>query len=239
MLTPDSCQVNSVAMVDMQSSQNLTQTAQQILAVKLIQPILDKRRPQRVLLLKHSSCEDLQVAVHGTVQLLSLSTNVSSKDAVLHTRLSALPFESDVFDMVVLQHLVEHGGEAVLDEALRVLAPGGDIVISGLNSAGLRFRFANRSHHYPGLRLNRIIYHLKSESIKIEHCLRTGLACMPWPRPRDSWYGLTLPFADRVILHGHHHSNIKNASVLRFKKAHSPTAATAALDGLSSRKAAS
>jgi len=46
-----------------------------------------------------------------------------------------------------------------------------------------------------------------------------------------------LPFADRVVLHGHHQSNIHNAHILRFRQIKTTGRATAALDGCSSREA--
>lgn len=239
MLTLVSCQVNSVAMVTVDDHQNSGQLAQQSLIISLLQPLLEKRRPQRMLVLKHTCSRDLQCAPISPLQIISLNTEAMAGNAVVHTRLNALPFDNQTFEVIVLQHLVGDGSEAVLSEALRVLAPAGDIIISGLNSAGLRFRVGNRTQQFPGLRLNRIIYHLESHSINIEHCLRMGLAGMSRPTAKESLHGLSMPFSDRVVLHGHHQSNIDGSSILRFKQARPRRAASAALDGLSSREAAS
>ena len=239
MLTFVPGQVNSIAMVDVQSDQYSSQTAQQVLTAKLLQPLLERRRPQRVLILQHDALGQLQLEPIGLIQIIYLSTKAAADNAVLQCRLSALPFTSESFDLIVLQHLVTDGDEDVLREALRVLAPGGDVLISGLNSAGVQYRIRNRQARYPGLRINRIIEHLKSESFVIEHCLRMGLAGLSGPPPRDSWHGMSMPFADHVVLHGHHQSHIGNASILRFKQTRRSRVNTAALDGVSSRKAAS
>ncbi len=226
-------------MTDISDRQSSSRTAQQLLAAKLLQPLLERCRPQRVLLLKHCAAPDLQLAPVSPVQIIRLSADETADRAVLHGRLCALPLASAAFDLVVLQHLISDGSEEVLAEALRTLAPAGDLVISGLNWAGLRYRVGNRANQFPGLRLSRIIYHLKSRSFKIEHCLRMGLAGLSRPSPTDSWYGLALPFADWVAVHGHHQSNAGNTSILHFQRAPRGRVSPAALDGVSSRKAAS
>lgn len=239
MLTLVSCQVNAVAMVAIEDYQISGQSAQMSLTVSLLQPLLEKRRPQRMLVLKHAAGGDLPIKPVSPLQLICLSTDIMAEKAVVHTRLDALPFENQAFEVIVLQHLLNDGSEVVLSEALRVLAPAGDLIISGLNSAGLRYRVGNREAQFPGLRLNRIINHLRSHSINIEHCLRMGLAGMSRPLPKESLHGLAMPFSDRIVLHGHQQSHIDGASILRFKPARPRRVVAAALDGLSSREAAS
>lgn len=197
-----------------------------------------------MLLLKHAAADDLPLEPVNPVQIIRLSADKACADAVVRCRLSALPFEQASFELVVLQQLISDGNEPVMRSALRVLVAGGDLVISGLNSAGLQYRIRNRQDQFQGLRINRIIEHLKSESFTIVQCLRKGLA--GWSRPARKvsshgagWHGLAMPFSDYVVLHGHHQSNIENASVLRFKQAQRSRVATAALDGVGSRKVAS
>ena len=103
----------------------------------------------------------------------------------LQCRIAALPFEEAAFDLVILHHLVADGGEEYLAEALRVLAAGGDIVISGLNSSGLRNRIVNRKTAVPALKLNRICKFLKSQSFNIEQCLLMGLGGFSRPAPKS------------------------------------------------------
>ena len=66
-----------------------------------------------------------------------------------------------------------------------------------------------------------------------------GLGGFSHPSPKATWHGLGYPFADRVMLHGHHQSNIKNAKILRFKQVQPAGLASAALDGCSNRETAS
>src|SRR5690606_27613943 len=108
-------------MVDHQLSQALKQTAQQALTARLLQPLLKKRRPQRVLVLKHALAAGVSVDLGTASEVLNVSSDEHASDAAVQARLSALPFEGETFDLVVLQHLINDGDEAVLTEAIRVL----------------------------------------------------------------------------------------------------------------------
>lgn len=231
--------VNSVAMeVDYTQDQS-SRSAQHKLAAQLLQPLLARRRPSRVLVLKHAKAGDLPLELTNTAQVIRLSTAKPDDNALLQCRIESLPFEEAAFDLVILHHLVADGGEKYLQEALRVLAAGGDIVISGLNSSGLRRHIVNRKNKVPVLKLNRICKGLKSKSFNIEQCMLMGLCGFSRPLVKARWHGLGFPFADRVVLHAHHQTNITNANVLRFRQLKANTRASAALDGCSSREAAS
>ena len=215
------------------------QSAQQTLAAQLLQPLLARRRPDRILVLKHPDATDLPLEPASPAQIIRLSTDEFSENALLNCRLAALPFEEAIFDLVILHHLVHDGTEPFLPEVLRVMVEGGDIVISGLNSSGLRNRIGNRKRRLPALKLDRICGFLKSRSFNVKQCLLMGLGGFSRPAPRATWYGLGFPFADRAVLHAHHQSNIKNASILRFRRTKGSAIASAALDGCSSREAVS
>ncbi|HEY5775847.1 MAG TPA: class I SAM-dependent methyltransferase [Xanthomonadales bacterium] len=214
-------------------------SAQQKLAAQLLQPLLARRRPERILVMKHAGAGDLPLQLVNSAQIIRLSSNESDAGAGLLCRIEALPFEEAIFDLVILHHLVSDGSEKILAEALRVLAAGGDIVISGLNSSGLRNRIANRKHKVPAIKMNRVCRVLKSQSFSIEQCLSMGLGGLSRPAPKAAWHGLRLPFADRVVLHGHHQSNMQSARILRFREIKSAPRPSAALDGCSNREAAS
>jgi SAM-dependent methyltransferase len=239
MLTPVYRQVNFVVMEIDYTLDQSGLSAQQTLAVQLLQPLLARRRPARILILKHDSARDLPMELAYSAQLIRLSADDSSPDAMLRCRISALPFEEATFDLVILHHLVADGSEEYLAEALRVLAAGGDIVISGLNSSGLRNRIVNRKQKVPALKLDRICKLLKSQSFNIEQCLLMGLGGFSRPAPKATWHVFGIPFADRVVLHGHHQSNMGNVRPLRFRQMKTAGRASAALDGCSSREAAS
>jgi SAM-dependent methyltransferase len=214
-------------------------SAQQKLAVQLLQPLLARRRPARILVMKRAGAGDLPLEVANATQVIRLSSGENCDDPVLKCRISALPFEAAAFDLVILHHLVADGSETHLAEALRVLSAGGDIVISGLNSSGLRTRIVNRNQQVPALKMARVCKFLKSQSFNIEQCLLMGMGGFSWPAAKPTWHGLALPFADRVVVHGHHQSKIMNARILRFKQLKSAGRTAATLDGCSSREAAS
>ena len=239
MLTPVYHRVKPVKMVVDYTQDQSAFSAQQKLAARILQPLLARRRPARVLVLKHDAAGDLPLELVNSQQLIRLSTDKSSGDAMLRCHMSALPFDEATFDLVILHHLVADGTEVYTSEALRVLAAGGDIVISGLNSSGLCNRIVNRKQRLPALKLNRVCNLLKSQSFKIEQCLLMGLGGLSRPAPKPRWHGLGLPFADRVVLHGHHQSNIENGHVLRFRPIKASGRTSAALDGCSSREAVS
>ena len=239
MLTPVYCQDNAVAMVPAQTSQQTAHAAQQALVTQLLQPLLARRRPERILVLKHAGAGDLQFETLSPAQIIRLSAGESSPGAGVQCRVDALPFEEAAFDLVILHHLISDGREAFLSEAFRVMASGGDVVISGLNSSGLRNRIVNRKQRMPALKLDRVCNLLKSQSINVELCLLMGLGGFSRPAPKPTWHGLGYPFADRVVLHGHHQSKIKNTNILRFKRVQPAGLASAALDGCSNREAAS
>ena len=121
-------------------------SAQQALAAELLQPLLAKRRPEKILMLKHASARDLQLDTAQGTLVVRLDSDENSDRSLLKCRLDSLPFEEAVFDLVILHHLVNDGSEPLMDEALRVLIEGGDVVISGLTSSGLRNRIGNRKH---------------------------------------------------------------------------------------------
>lgn len=225
-------------MVVVHTDHQAAQPAQQMLAAQVLRPLLASRRPERILVLKHADVGDLALELVSPAVVVRLSTQVSSAAAPVRCRIEALPFEDAAFDFVIVHHLLSDGSEAFVAEALRVLAAGGDMILSGLNSSGLRNRIGNKQQ-LPALQLTKVCNFLKSNSFMIKNCLLMGMAGMSRPAPRATWYGLGLPFADRVVLHGHHQSNIQNANILRFKQIRTGRARSAALDGVSSREAAS
>ena len=237
MLTSVYRQVNVANMVFTHTTQQSARAAQQALVSQLLQPLLARRRPRRILLLKHASAGELQLETSSEAQIVRLSTQDRARDAQLHCRMDALPFEKAAFDLVILHHLVGDGSEPFLAEAFRVMASGGDVVISGLNSTGLRNRIVNCKQQMPALKLDKVCNLLKSQSINIELCLLMGMGGFSRPAPHATWHGLGFPFADRVVLHGHHQSNIKNTNILRFKRVQTAGLVSAALDGCSKREA--
>ena len=163
MLTPVHRQVNTV-MVVAHSNQQTAHAAQQTLVAQALQPLLARRRPERILVLKQAGVGDLLFETVNSAQIIRLSAEGPSADAMVHCRIEALPFEEAAFGLVILHHLISDGAEPFLAEAIRVMAAGGDVVISGLNSSGLRNRIGNRRRRMPALKLDRVCNFLKSST---------------------------------------------------------------------------
>ena len=186
-----------------------------MLVAQVLQPLLASRRPGRILVLEHKEARSVVVQPVSPAQIIRLGANGVATESGIRCRIDALPFDQAVFDLVVLVHLLRDGHEAVLAETLRVLTPGGDVLLSGLNSTGLRYRFGNRKSRFPGLRLNTVSHFLKTQSFDIKQCLLMGLAGSSRPAPKPIWHGIRIPFADHAVLHGCHWPVIKNANFSR------------------------
>lgn len=94
-----------------------------------------------------------------------------------------LPFIDDAFDLVLLRHALEvsPAAPALLDQAIRVLAPGGLLVLTGVHplsgwSPWLRWQARGRplTLHLP-LRLHRV---LRQAGLQVELAQRVGRS---WP----------------------------------------------------------
>ena len=103
----------------------------------------------------------------------------------------------------------------------------------------LRYRIVNRKRELAALKLDKVCHALKSRSFTVEQCLVMGLGGFSKPAPKATWHGLGFPFADRAVLHGHHHSNITSGRILRFKPARAVGLTTTAADGVSHLEIAS
>lgn len=98
-----------------------------------------------------------------------------------------LAFVDDAFELVWLRHVLEVVGDfpEVLQEATRVLAPGGTLVISGVHPFSAwalwylwQQRGANRNLHSP----SRLAYRLHREGMDVMNMWRVGST---WPRTSD------------------------------------------------------
>lgn len=224
MLMPAACHVNRGNMT-ITASGISSRSAQRRLEAEILQPLLAQRRPQRVLLLRHPHAEDVELQSSRPMQVIRLGGGGGPVETPLCCRIEALPFEAGVFDLVVLLHLLGDGSEAVFDEALRVLVPGGELVIGGVNAGGLRYCLGNRTEQFPGLRMHKVTHRLKARSFVVVRCLQTGFLGLPWPVFLSQGHGLTLPCADHLALHAHHHCRSADGNVLRFKQVSGSTRA--------------
>jgi len=112
---------------------------------------------------------------------------------VMRASLAALPFLSEVFDLVVAHDLVGDGDERLLGELRRVLKPGGHLAVAGRGRYGL----SALRHRTPGcrrIRPYRLCQRLKQRSFVIESRAGHGVAGLAMDTGsgwRQAFYGVS------------------------------------------------
>lgn len=96
-----------------------------------------------------------------------------------------LPFVDDAFELILLRHALEVSStpQELLEEACRVLAPGGVLAITGLHpfSAWLPWMMWRTRGHTPAMRSPILLERwVRRIELDIEHIERIGQL---WPRP--------------------------------------------------------
>lgn len=120
----------------------------------------------------------------------------------------ALPFADDIFDVVVLFGVLSNGREAELQEAIRVLRPGGILLISG------RGHF-QRARGLPYLSVGKLCRCLDEQDFDVRSCDIIGLfgsntvTARRWLRPIAGW-------SHAVLLRARHHDDTPALTPLRF-----------------------
>jgi hypothetical protein len=129
-----------------------------------------------------------------------------------------LPFQDKVFQSVVLHHVVSDGGELELQEAIRVLARDGVLLVLGLNRMGWRYRFQEHSGRLPGLSPLKVKGRLESLGMTMQGFAGAGLGGMKRPVWMHSGFAsLGAPLADIILLQARHANN-PEVTPLRFRK---------------------
>jgi SAM-dependent methyltransferase len=129
-----------------------------------------------------------------------------------------LPFQDAVFRTVILFMITQNGTERELDEACRVLAPGGELVVLGLNRSGWSGLNRYRRGPVPRMHVASVRNSLQAHDMDINRVLGAGLfgrarPLMEWNRPS----GIVLPLADLVVLRARHRAR-PAATRLRMKE---------------------
>ena len=134
-------------------------------------------------------------------------------DCVSH----ALPFEDGAFRRVILYHVTDDGEEPELQEACRVLQPGGELLIVGLNSRSWSSRRSARPEELPLLQVARVLSRLQEQDLFID--AKFGVGIMGKSNPWMAWNrlsGLLLPLADIVVVRARHNGE-QAATRLKLK----------------------
>lgn len=114
---------------------------------------------------------------------------------------SDLPFQDAVFRKVILFLVTRNGTERELDEACRVLAPGGELLVLGLNRSSWSGLRRYRSGPVPRMHVASVRNSLQAHGMDLNCILGAGL--LGRARPVMEWKrlsGIALPLADLVVL---------------------------------------
>ena len=174
------------------------------------------------------------VFLHSASELCGISISLSQHPlggpaARLQCSSEQLPFQNNVFQMVVLHHVVSNGREAELSEAVRVLARDGVLILLGLNRMGWRYRTQDRSQRLPGIAPLKVKLRLEELHMTMQGFAGAGLGGMSRPAwMHDGFSSLGAPLADIVLLQARH-SDSPEATPLQFRKSRPGVVQSAAL----------
>lgn len=148
--------------------------------------------------------------LHASSEIYGLSVSLC-QDSRSETRQKLrcdsdqLPFQDGVFQAVLLHHVVSDGSELELDEAVRVLARDGVLILLGLNRMGWRFRVRGSSERLPGLAPLRVKKRLEALGMTMQGFTGAGFCGMNRPIWMNSGIAsLGAPLADIVLLQASH-----------------------------------
>jgi len=176
------------------------------------------------------------VFLHTESELFGVSISLSAdRDGEAGARLcclsSSLPFQDRVFRMVVLHHVIGDGSEPELEEACRVTARNGVLILLGLNRAGWRFRTQDAIRRLPGLAPLTVRHRLEKLGMKMQGFAGAGLLGQRKPRFMNRGLGsLGAPLADVVILQATHRDSA-TVTPLRFEKPRASVVQSAPIRG--------
>lgn len=186
---------------------------------------LRRLHPQRLLLISARSAECPALPELAGMYLAPLNCSGDLAGGVLSCRVSALPFEARVFDVVILHQLISDGREAVLDEAQRVLKAGGQLLVIGCG------RFGGAGKTGPGLRARRLCHALRRRAFQIRQC--EGLGWRGRGVSLDAaWQRPLLAFCELVLVRARHQDHEPVVTPMRFSQPGPTAARGAALDSL-------
>ncbi len=146
----------------------------------------------------------VQASIAAEAQLECSSTDLPLQDAAFHT--------------VILYHVTRDGTEQELDEACRVLAPAGELLVLGINRNSWSGMRVYRHGPVPAMHLASVRNRLQARHMVIDCTLGAGLLGQSRPvMEGHRLSSLALPFADLVVLRARHRER-PAATRLRLKK---------------------
>jgi hypothetical protein len=199
----------------------------------LLQQASQAGRQGSALLIKHpalpwpeASCVERNQQSFGRAVHLSQGVG-TERYSGLHCRSEELPFMEACFKQVALWHVIAAGEEAELAEACRVLAPGGELLLVGLNSSGLRARRDKEAKDLPRLQRHALELLLPQLGMEVVAVSGAGLLGVPSRAFQRNGLGtLLLLMADLVVIRAQA-VNPPSVSPLRLKQFQAGVAPTA------------
>ena len=131
---------------------------------------------------------------------------------------ACLPFQDNVFQMVVMHHVISDGMEAELAEACRVTRRDGVLILLGLNRLGWRYRTQYAIRRLTGLAPLKVKGRLADLVMKMQGFAGAGLCGAQRPVFMNSGFSsIGAPLADVVILQASHRDS-PGVTPLHFRK---------------------
>lgn len=112
-----------------------------------------------------------------------------------------LPLQTRRFGLVLLSHIISDGKESELEEACRVLKPGGLLLVLGLNRNGLRYLRGRSQSDMPGLRPLAVRGQLEQFDMNVRTVLAEGFLKRRWPEQMNQGLArMLIPVADLLLV---------------------------------------
>jgi hypothetical protein len=178
-------------------------------------------------------CAGLNRDEHSFGLSIRLSLGSSQPDRAetsLQCDSAQLPIQHAVFHTVLLFLATGTGEEPELAEACRVLAPGGELLVVGINSRSWSGLTARRKAVPPGMSVDRLKHRLDNLGMVVDHVAGAGLLGLSRPGMHSNRLSLVLlPFADVILLRARHCDQIlmNRLSLKKFSAGVIPTAISA------------
>ena len=153
-----------------------------------------------------------------------------------HGEVTDLPFQDEVFDLVIAQNLLSDGSEKALPELHRVLAGGGRLLVLGSGHWSRRYRFDGEQEVPLAVRPWRLCRALRDRSFEVEDCVGIGVLGSNL-RARYRWNRPLVTLSDRVVISARRHETRPNVRILKFANPRTATNQGAALDALNRESA--
>lgn len=199
-------------------------------ALPAVQAALAVRRPRRVLLLCGAGVTP-QFALSPDVELTCAALAPGAAAHAVACRPDDLPFQSRVFEALIVVAVLGDGAEPAFSELRRVLEPGGLLLVLGEGPCSRLRRRRTESPVGPAIRLGRLRRSMAAQSFELERGLGHGLA--GWQLDTGSgWRRPLLALSDAILLVARHHGRRPVVTPLRFAQPQALGSRSTVLDGL-------